>query len=264
MENNLRQYQLACSHHIISKISDGSKRILIEMPIGSGKLRTIAHTINKLPECSSILFISDRTMINEQFESLASKELINKNILTSTLHSMLGKIDYQEIDIIILDLDLKLFNREIYELIEKYTKTIIVLSSDVNNKIISLFGEPIFSIKVADLADYFIRIDNLKTESISNLSLGEQTFFESIKGNIDEALILSKIVLCQTLCDKNDNKLLRSNELILEVVPFIMGLVISGPTAAFISKIFVMFVINYIKSKLPVLLRCETCSKVNV
>ncbi|WP_180236303.1 DEAD/DEAH box helicase family protein [Priestia megaterium] len=264
MESNLRHYQLACSHHIISKISDGNKRILIEMPTGSGKLRTITHTINKLTECKSILFISDRIMINEQFESFASKELINKKVVTSTVHSLLDKINYHEIDMIILDLDLRIPNKEIYQLIKKYTKTIIALSSSINNNLISLFGEPIFSMKVADLADYVIKINNLKSESISKFPFSEQPRFESIRRNMDEAMILSKIVLCQTFCDKNNHKLLQSNDLILEVVPFIIGLAISGPTAAFISKIFVMFVINYIKSKLPILLRCEACLKVNV
>ncbi|WP_121611600.1 DEAD/DEAH box helicase family protein [Mesobacillus foraminis] len=272
---DIRDYQKSLAYMIKTRIDEGNKGLLIEMPTGFGRLRTIFYTINRYFDGKTILYISESENKNSTFTQQA-KNFLEDNIRYTSIskdrifqpHNNNKILNINKFDLIVLDIsNTSYLNNGIYNLIEDYKGIIITLINNVNNDSISVFGEPVFSLKVADKVYDLITEIELDIVTIENdtdiVTPQQQKFWDRIMLKISKRLQIDpmfKPTLCINFCDKYKRKtFLTSEEVITQVIPFVLGTQLFGPIEGLITKYSIRKFIHWFKTKIPKIVNCIEC-----
>ncbi len=261
----LRNYQISCANLLISEVNSGNKRLLVEMVTGAGRLRTVFHTINHLHGCKGVIYLTDREALKSLFMLKGSSELNNNlQVESHNVRELSKATNFNEFIVNgdnLLILDVEKIDGKLKSLLDSFEGIIFILTNNADTGLVNQFGKPVFSLKSADTVDKKLRSIHSHEISLNIDSTSQNTkYIEIIKNEIEKYDILTKVGLCQTFCDTHNKRtILKSEDLIIEIIPFIVGLIISGPLVAMISKLSVISITNVIKDKIPKVINCYEC-----
>ena len=209
----MRPYQIGCVYKLQYDIEHGSKRLFVDMPIGTGKLSTITFFLKlSIKENQRILVINSRKELAQQSNNILSYNLTKDEFdifSISEITSIDTNINFDNYSYIVIDIDPLIINKYgtfLNGIFNQYTNVIIGLIS-INTKDISTFisqyGEINFSLSLAELVIRDSNIINGKNNEV-NESI-ETEFIYQLESKSDLIKYPKiKSLICKIICDKQN------------------------------------------------------------
>jgi superfamily II DNA or RNA helicase len=99
-----RQYQIDATNEIVSRLSNGEQRILLSMPIGSGKTRVAAMTMKNIKRKVFLFVVNREALLSQsyiEFSSIGLKCAVVHNTITKDINGNLLNKDLKKVNVVI-------------------------------------------------------------------------------------------------------------------------------------------------------------------